>query len=174
MCVCSVAKSRSTLKTPWTVAREAPPSMGFSRQEYWSGLPFPPPVDLPDPGIEPLSLTSPAMVRERALSHTYSTRQTSTKLYRNRVINFFMCILSHFSHAWLFAILWTEACHAPLSMGFSRQEYWSGLPFPPPGHLSSPGMEPTSLTSTALANEFFTTSTTWEAPIDQGINIQML
>ena len=41
--------------TPWTVAYEAPPSMGFSRQEYWSGLPFPSPGDLPDPGIEPRS-----------------------------------------------------------------------------------------------------------------------
>ena len=41
--------------TPWTVAYYAPPSMGFSRQEYWSGLPFPSPEDLPDPGIEPRS-----------------------------------------------------------------------------------------------------------------------
>ena len=41
--------------TPWTVAYQAPPSMGFSRQEYWSGLPFPSPGDLPDPGIEPWS-----------------------------------------------------------------------------------------------------------------------
>ena len=39
--------------TPWTVAYHAPPSMGFSRQEYWSGLPFPSPEDLPDAGIEP-------------------------------------------------------------------------------------------------------------------------
>ena len=39
--------------TPWTVAYKAPPSMGFSRQEYWSGLPFPSPGDLPDPGMEP-------------------------------------------------------------------------------------------------------------------------
>ena len=43
--------------TPWTVAHQAPPSMGFSRQEYWSGLPFPSPGDLPDPGIEPRSPT---------------------------------------------------------------------------------------------------------------------
>ena len=42
--------------TPWTVAHQAPPSMGFSRQEYWSGLPFPSPGDLPDPGIKPRSL----------------------------------------------------------------------------------------------------------------------
>ena len=43
--------------TPWTVARQAPPSMGFSRQEYWSGVPLPSPVDLPNPGIEPRSPT---------------------------------------------------------------------------------------------------------------------
>ena len=43
--------------TPWTVAHQAPPSMEFTRQEYWSGLPFPPPGDLPDPGIEPESPT---------------------------------------------------------------------------------------------------------------------
>ena len=46
--------------TPWTVAYQAPLSMGFSRQEYWSGLPFPSPGDLPDPGIEPRFLTSQA------------------------------------------------------------------------------------------------------------------
>ena len=44
-----------TLTTPWTVAHQAPLSMGFSRQEYWSGLPFPSPGDLPSPGIEPRS-----------------------------------------------------------------------------------------------------------------------
>ena len=43
--------------TPWTVAHQAPPSMGFTRQEYWSGLPFPSPGDLPNPGIEPRSPT---------------------------------------------------------------------------------------------------------------------
>ena len=50
-----VAQSCPTLCDPWTVAHQAPPSMGFSRQEYWSGLPFPSPGDLPDPGIEPRS-----------------------------------------------------------------------------------------------------------------------
>ena len=48
-----VAKSCLTLVTPWTAACQAPLSMGFSRQEYWSGLPFPSPGDLPDTGIEP-------------------------------------------------------------------------------------------------------------------------
>ena len=49
---------------------------------------------------------------------------------------------------------WTVACQSPLSMGFPRQEYWSGLPFPPPGDLPHPGIEPASL---ALAGRFFTT-----------------
>ena len=47
-------------------------------------------------------------------------------------------------HVQLFAILWTVAYQAPPSMGFSRQEYWSGLPFPSPGDLSDPGIEPRS------------------------------
>ena len=50
-----------SLVVPWTVACQAPLSMGFPRQEHWSGLSFPPPGDLPDPGIEPLSLMSPAL-----------------------------------------------------------------------------------------------------------------
>ena len=50
-----VAKLCPTLATPWTVARKAPLSMGFSRQECWSELPFPSPGDLPDPGIKPES-----------------------------------------------------------------------------------------------------------------------
>ena len=61
------------------------------------------------------------------------------------------------------AILWTVACQTPLSMGFSRQEYWSGLPCPPPRDLLGPGMESTFLMSPALADGFFTTSATWEA-----------
>ena len=48
-------------------------------------------------------------------------------------------------------------------MGFSKQEYWSGLPFPPPGDLPNPGIQPASLISPALAGGFFTTSASWEA-----------
>ena len=55
--------------TPWTVAHQAPLSMGFSRQEDWSGLPFPPPEDLPDPGTEPTSPASPAWQVDSLLSH---------------------------------------------------------------------------------------------------------
>ena len=64
VCVCVCVKSLSCVQlfaTPWTVARQAPLSMGFSRQEYWSGLPFPSPGDLPHLGIEPPSPVSPAL-----------------------------------------------------------------------------------------------------------------
>ena len=56
-----------------------------------------------------------------------------------------------------FATPWTVACQAPLPMEFSRQEYWSGLPFPPPGDVPTPGIKPASLVSPALAGRFFTT-----------------
>ena len=68
-----------------------------------------------------------------------------------------VCMLSHFSHVRLFETLWTVAHQGPLSMGFSRQEYWSGLPCPPPGNLPDPGIEPMSLMSPALATRFFNT-----------------
>ena len=54
------------------------------------------------------------------------------------------CVLGHFSRVWLFAIPWTTACQAPLSMGFSRQKYWSGLPIPFPGDLPNLGIKPGS------------------------------
>ena len=60
LCVC-VCPVMSNSATPWTVARQAALSMEFSRQEYWSGLPFPTPEDLPDPGIKPKSLASPSL-----------------------------------------------------------------------------------------------------------------
>ena len=74
-----------------------------------------------------------------------------------------MCVLSHFSRVWLFATPWTAAHQVPLSMGFSRQEYWSGLPRSPPGDLPNPGIKAVSLVPPALAGGFFTTSATWEA-----------
>ena len=60
--------------------------------------------------------------------------------------------------------LWTVVLQAPLSMGFSRQEYWNGLPCIPPGDLPYPGIEPMSLMSPALAGGFLTTRATWKAP----------
>ena len=76
-----------------------------------------------------------------------------------------MCVpeLSCFTHVHFFATLWTVGPHSPLSMGFSRQDYQGGLPCPPPRHLPDPGIEPAFVMSPALAGNFFTTSTTWEA-----------
>ena len=70
------------------------------------------------------------------------------------------CVLSRFSSVQLIATPWTVALQVPLFMGFSRQEYWSGLPCPPPGNLPDPGIKPTSLLSPALAGGFFATSAT--------------
>ena len=96
--------------TPWTVAYQAPLSMEFSSQDYWSGLPFPSPGDLPNPGIEP---RSPAL----------QTGALPSEPRNNKTISWF-------------ATPWTVAYQAPPSMGLSRQEYWSGLPFPSPMHES--------------------------------------
>ena len=68
-------------------------------------------------------------------------------------------VLSHPAMS-VFTTPWTVARRAPLSMGFSRQEYWSGLPSPSPGDLTYPGIEPASLMPSALADGFFTTSAT--------------
>ena len=73
-------------------------------------------------------------------------------------------VLSHFSCVHLFATPCIVAHQAPLSMGFSMPEYWSGLSFPSTGHLPNPGIESSSLIFPALAERFFTTSTTWEVP----------
>ena len=71
-------------------------------------------------------------------------------------------MLSCVSHVLLFVTPWTVARQALLSMGFSRQEHQSGLPFPPPGDLPDPGIKPSSVVSPALAGGFFTTSATWD------------
>ena len=73
-------------------------------------------------------------------------------------------MLSHFSRVQLSATLWTVAHQVPLSMEFSRQENRSRVPCPPPGDLPDSGIEPEFPMSPALADRFFTTSTTWEAP----------
>jgi len=67
------------------------------------------------------------------------------------------------SYVQLFVNPWTVAHQAPLSVEFSRQEYWSGLPFPPPGDPPNPGIKPESPASPALAGRCFTTYATWEA-----------
>ena len=108
--------------TLWAVAHQAPLSMGFSRQECWCGF---------------------AISFSKIVIMLY--QKTSTTL------RFIWCgkhLLPHqvksLSRVRLFATPWTVAHQAPPSMGFSRQEYWSGLQFPSPGDLPNPGIEPRS------------------------------
>ena len=63
-------------------------------------------------------------------------------LRKFHIVFYVLCCAQSLSHVQLLVTPWTVACKAPLSMGFSRQEYWSGLPFPPPGDLPNPGTEP--------------------------------
>ena len=73
-----------------------------------------------------------------------------------------VCMLSHFSCVWLFVTPWTVACQAPQSIGFSRQEYWSGLPCPSLGNFPKPGIKPTP---PALQADFYTDWASREALI---------
>ena len=87
-------------------------------------------------------------------------------------INMCVCLCVYaqvLSHVQIFLTLWTVASQAPLSMEFSRQEYGSGLPCPPPGALPDPGIESASLMSPAWAGGLFTTSATWEALASAGV-----
>ena len=109
------------------------------------------------------SLEKALMREEKRATEWEGWRASSTHLD--------MCaVLSHFSRVQLCAALcgfWAGACQAPLSMGFFRQEYWSGLIHSPPEDLPDLEIKPKSLTSPALAGGFFTTSTTWEAPVHE-------
>ena len=131
-----------TLCSPVTVAHQAPLPMEFSRQEYWSGLPFPPPGDLPNPGTEPMSPASPA------LTGVFFTPEIPGNVAEsvNEVTQ--LCL----------ALCDPKDCsiayQAPMSMELSRQEYWNGLPFPPPGDRPDPRIKPVCLAS---AGGFFTT-----------------
>ena len=116
--------------TLWTIAFQAPLSMGFSRQEYWSVLPCPPPGYLPDPWIEPASLESPALAGR-------FFRGSPGEKWKWKSLS---CV-------WLFAALWTAALQAPLSVEFPRQEDGSGdISDSSPGDLPNPGIEPRSPT----------------------------
>ena len=119
--------------TPWTVACQPPLSMEFSRQEYCSELPFPLPGDLPDLGMEPEYPASPV------LSGRFFTASATWEAPRVQFSS-----VQSLSCVWLFATLWIVVRQAPLSVEFSRQEYWRGLPFPLPGDLPDAGIEPVS------------------------------
>ena len=142
--------------TPWTVAHQASPSMEFSRQEYWSGLPFPSPGNLANPEIKP---GSPALWADTLPFEPpgnplipvqclliFFLVDFSEECMCQRYLTCIFSSVQSLSHVRLFATPRTIAYQAPLSMGFSRQEYWSGLPCPSPRDLPDPGIEPRSPT----------------------------
>ena len=107
----------------------------FSRQEYWNGLSFPSPVHLSDPGVEP---TSPVSL---ALSGGFFTTKAAGKSSRSMGVCSVTLVVS--SSLWPHGLV---DCQAPLSMEFSRQEFWSGLPFPPPRDHPNSRIKPSSPT----------------------------
>ena len=168
---CAQSLSRVWLfATPWTVACQVPLSVEFSRQEYWRGLPLPSPGNLPDPGIETMSLAPPALAGgllttvppgtptlQCAAAAAKSLQSCPTLcdpiegsppgspvpgILQARILEW---VAISFSSAWKWKVKvkllsrvrpsatpWTAAYQAPPSMGFSRQEYWSGVPLPSP------------------------------------------
>ena len=113
-----------------TVAWQAPLSIEFPRQEYWSELSFPSSGYLPNPGVEP---TSPVC---RWIFYHWATAKAHIET---------MCVyVSHWVMSDFCGPVDFKAHQPPLSMEFSRQEYWRGLPLPSPGDLPDPGIEPTS------------------------------
>ena len=129
----------------------------FTMDNLWIDLPFPSVLSLSRPLSPFLSSSLLPSLSLSLLSFFFSLIE-GEMLACNHLS--WSCLVSR---VWLFETLSIIAHQAPLSMGFSRQEYWSGLPSPPPWNLSNPGIKPASLMSPALAGEFFTTSATWEA-----------
>ena len=121
-------------------------SLKFSRQEYWSRLPLPIPGDLPDPGIKPESLASPAVAGR--FFTTSATREDQGSL------DGYVCMHTKSLQLCL-TLCDIMDCSALPSGSFSGQEYWSGLSFPPPGDLPNSGIKPVSLTPPVLAGGFF-------------------
>ena len=156
------------LVTLWTVTCPAPLSMGFSRQEYWSGLPF---SLKGDPGGIPEPQWPRDQTHVSCLLHwqpgslpLVPPGKPPESITKVLVSQFVLGCFSCFSHVQLFLTLWPVAHQAPVSMGFSRQDYWCGFPCSPPGDLPYPEVKLESLMSPALEGRFSTTSTTWETP----------
>ena len=93
----------------------------------------------------------------------FNKKQVSHRDLMHSIMNISNNVLRHFSCVRLFVTLWTVAHQAPLSIVFSRQEYWSGLLCPPSGDLPYPGIQSPPLMSPELTGRFFTTSATWGA-----------
>ena len=133
--------------------------MGFSRQEYWSGLPFPSLGDLPDTGW------NSGLLHCRQILYQLSHQGSPLNIYAYLIsvvvptgsLEWLICSVHLLSCVQLFVTAWNAAHRAPLSMEFARQEYWSRLPFLTPGDLPDPGIKLLSPMFPALAGGFFTT-----------------
>ena len=143
--------------TLWTVACPNPLSMGFSRQEYWSGLPFPSQGDLPIPGL---------LHCRQILYHLCHLGSPIVELL-------LLLLLSRFSRVRLCATPETAAHQAPPSLGFSRQEHGSGLPFPSPMHESEKWKWKVKVKSLSCVRLLATPWTTaYQAPLSMGFSRQ--
>ena len=143
MCVCILSHVWLFL-TPWTVAHQAPVSKWFPRLEYWNGLTFPPPGDLPNSRMEP---ESPAL----ADGFTESPGKPLVKM---------LCCAQSLSHVWVFATPWAVACQAFLSLGVLHERIleWVVMPF------SKGSSQPRDWTQVShIADGFFTIWATMEA-----------
>ena len=174
VCACVLSHFFVTL---WTVACQAPLSMGFSRQEYWSGLSRPPLGDLANPGIEPCLLLlmywlagSLPLMPHRKITYLCSRELIWRSMPYHSFLSYaFIVVFMH--RFFLFVNVNTQiACMCAKSLqlcptlcdptdcslpgssvhGFSRQEYWSGLPCPPPGNLPDSRIKPESPEAPAL------------------------
>ena len=129
-----------------TVTCQAPLCMGFSRPEYWSGLPFPSLGDLFKPGIEPGSpaLQENSLHSEPPGKPSPNRREGTCSTIRRVRYSGMKVKVKSLGRVRLFVTPWTVIYQASLSMGISRHEYWSGLPFLSAGDLPDPGIEPKS------------------------------
>ena len=155
----------------WRICLPMQETWGFNpwvRKILWSRKWESIPVSLPEKVHGERSLAESSPWGCKRVRYDLATKQQQLEQQTvNQIINQNKCKHTH-KHKklnfWKNFKTWTVACEAPLSMGFSRQEYWSGLLYSPPEDLPNPGIKVASLTPPALAGGFFTTSTTWEAP----------
>ena len=172
-------------------AHQAPPSLGFSGQEHWSGLPFPSPMhenekwkwsrsvvsDSSRPhGLQPTRMFRPWDFPGKSTGvGCHCLLQTkhcqTTALIRDIYSTTCEGVVSHFNHVQFFVTLWNVAHQAPLSMGFSRQEYWSGLPFPTPGDLPNPGIQPASLLISCIGRWVLYHMTKWGLCLESPLSL---
>ena len=127
---CAVFSPAQLFTIPWTVAHQGPLYMEISRQEYWSRLPFP---------------TPEIFLAQRSnlhFLHFLNWQADSLPLCHLGIGDWYIEWGKLLSPVQLFATPWTVTRQAPLFIGFSRQEYQSRLPFPSPGDLPNPGIEP--------------------------------